>query len=80
MIRILKHNPEMILDNVEGDLTTADRASNKGREAIVGIIKKKLFGLHINTFVTSKLDKWVLSYSESSGLRTPFPPRFSTCV
>ncbi len=42
MIRILKHNPEVVMDNIQSNLATADRPPDKGHNHIVNIIEKEL--------------------------------------
>ena len=42
MVRIHEHDPEMILNHVEGNLSLANRASDKGHDHIMGMVEQEL--------------------------------------
>ncbi len=42
MVRVLKQQPEMIGNNIQGNLATTHRPPDKGHDDIVGIIEEKL--------------------------------------
>ncbi len=42
VIRILEHNPEMIVNHIERHLATADRSPDEGHDDVMDIIEKKL--------------------------------------
>ena len=42
VIRINEHDPEMIIDHIEGNLASADRTVNEGHDDIMRIVQQEL--------------------------------------